>query len=88
LSYSIESYYKDTPYLQVDILDQSIPPDRVGAILITFNPLQPKSYREIIDLLVNGKYLETLKVSGKGVELKVSTEEELGEYRACLVSAS
>ncbi|KAI5736398.1 hypothetical protein M8J76_002821 [Diaphorina citri] len=67
----IESYYKDTPYLQVDILDQSIPPDRVGAILITFNPLQPKSYREIIDLLVNGKYLETLKVSGKGVELKV-----------------
>ncbi|KAL1457524.1 hypothetical protein WDU94_007744 [Cyamophila willieti] len=67
----VENYYQDTGPFQVDVLDDSIPPYEVGKILVTFNPLSAKMYRDSVKLIINGKYEETLKVSGKGVELKV-----------------
>lgn len=86
-TYRIECYFEDTPYLHLGN-GQSIPAKTTGRIEFTFNPQEPRSYHEEVELVINGIYKETLEVKGKGVEMKVSYPSYFLHYRAVVLKGS
>lgn len=84
-TYRIECYFEDTLYLHLGN-GQSIPAKTTGRIEFTFNPQEPRSYHEEVELVINGIYKEKLEVKGKGVEIKVSYPSYFLHYRAVVLN--
>ncbi|XP_021112382.1 hydrocephalus-inducing protein homolog isoform X2 [Heterocephalus glaber] len=71
-SMSIDCLYTNTSYLEVSFHAEVIKPGKTLEIPITFYPRESINYQELIPFEINGLSQQTVKIKGKGTEMKIS----------------
>ncbi|EHB15465.1 Hydrocephalus-inducing protein-like protein, partial [Heterocephalus glaber] len=71
-SMSIDCLYTNTSYLDVSFHAEVIKPGKTLEIPITFYPRESINYQELIPFEINGLSQQTVKIKGKGTEMKIS----------------
>ena len=71
LSFSIESHYVNTTYLEVHCQPGVLMPGQLMEVDILFYPREAKRYHQIIPFEINGLSTVNVEVSGEGTDMKV-----------------